>query len=111
MLPKSQRIPRKDFAPLLKSRAFYNSAHFTLRYAENGSKTGRATASVSKKISKRAVVRNTVRRRIYSILAQKPLPSGLFLFIAKAGADKVKGEELKKEVLDLLKSAERSYNS
>ncbi|MEX2014268.1 MAG: ribonuclease P protein component [Parcubacteria group bacterium] len=103
MLPKKSRIPRKLFKPLLGSRQFFNSEHFSLRTAESGN--ARLSVSVSKKVSKKAVVRNRVRRRVYSAARElmPSLPSKLFLLAAKSGALKIKGESLKLELADLLK--------
>lgn len=112
MLPKSKRLPRAQFAPLLASRSFFNSPSFTLRYAASSSGS-KAAVSVSKKVSKKATDRNSIRRRVYSVLSQIPSfasSSGLFLFVAKSGSPLLKGEKLKEEISLLLKSAERSYN-
>ena len=69
------------------------------------SETARLAVSVSKKVSKSAVVRNTVRRRTYAA-ARTLLPSlgkKLFLVIAKPGVEMVKGEALLSELAGLLK--------
>lgn len=84
----------------------FHSIHFLLRKAPL---EGKALfgVSVSKKISKRAVVRNTVRRRAYAAL--RPLVpqigAGVYLFSAKPGADKVKGAFLAAELAELLKKS------
>lgn len=110
MLPKTKRIPRSLFPEILKSRHFAHSAHFSLRIGISSQPSARIAVSVSKKISKSAVVRNTIRRRAYSALSHQlaMLPKGLYLVVAKAGADKVKGEALEKELFALLKASERS---
>jgi ribonuclease P protein component len=95
MLPKRERIPRSQFAGLLQSRAYKNSAHFTLRTAPSPS-GARFAVSVSKKVSKSAVVRNRVRRRAYTALPKAG--QGLYLLIAKPGVERVKGEELREEL-------------
>jgi ribonuclease P protein component len=102
MLSKRERIPRSQFADLLQSRQYKNSAHFTLRAAP--SKSGaRFAVSVSKKVSKSAVVRNRVRRRAYSALPKAG--QGLYLLIAKPGAEKAKGDELREELASLFKKS------
>jgi ribonuclease P protein component len=110
MLPKNKRIPRSLFSEILKSRHFTHSAHFSLRIGVSGEKTARAAVSVSKKVSKSAVVRNSIRRRTYSALAPHlpSLSTGLYLVVAKSGAEKLKGEALNKEIGALLKAGERS---
>ena len=62
--------------------------------------------SVSKKVSKKAVVRNRIKRRVRPVvreLATKLKPA-TYIFIAKPGAERIKGEELKSELLGLIRS-------
>jgi len=110
MLPKNKRIPRSLFPAILLSRNFAHSAHFSVRFAVNAGKPPRVAVSASKKVSKSAVVRNAIRRRTYSVISPllPSLPEGLYLFVAKVGAEKVKGEALEKEIRELLKVSERS---
>jgi ribonuclease P protein component len=110
MLSQRQRIPRKLFAEILTSRRFFHSLHFSLRLGLSNEKQARVAVSVSKKVSKSAVVRNTVRRRAYSVVSPllASLPTGLYLIMAKVGAEKIKGEALQKEISALLKATERS---
>lgn len=103
MLPKSKRIPRKSFPEIIKTGKIFNSNHFTLR--KSSSKELRVAVSVSKKVSKKAVIRNRTRRRVYSSM-RKLLPFlefGLYLIIAKVGADKLKGELLESELKKLFR--------
>ncbi|MDB5254094.1 MAG: rnpA [Parcubacteria group bacterium] len=102
MLPKDKRLPRELFTELLERSKYANSLHFSLRYVL-GSST-RVGVSVSKKISKKAVVRNRTRRRVYFAVQSLDLPSGLLLFVAKKGAETLKGEVLHKELQNLLGS-------
>jgi|SRR3989344_8070370 len=103
MLPKTHRIPRKLWKPLLESRVYFNSPHFLVRVAN--SETPRLAVSVSKKVSKSAVVRNTVRRRVYATVSTflPTLTKNLFLIIAKPGSQLVKSEALRAELAGLLK--------
>jgi ribonuclease P protein component len=102
MLPKRSRIPRELFSELLQSSKYAQSPHFTLRFRLGG-ETGRFGVSVSKKISKSAVTRNTVRRRVYAALypSIQMFPKGLFLVVAKTGSPNIKGEKLQKEISNL----------
>ncbi|MEX2013574.1 MAG: ribonuclease P protein component [Parcubacteria group bacterium] len=104
MLPKSRRIPRKLFKPLLASGRYFNSEHFSLRVGSVENEA-RLAVSVSKKVSPKAVVRNKVRRRVYSATDDLiPHLSGrLFLLIAKPKAQNIKGQNLKDELVELLK--------
>jgi ribonuclease P protein component len=105
MLPGKIRLTRALFKPLIASRHFYHSEHFILRAAP--SNTIRIGVSVSKKVAKSAVVRNKIRRRVYSALKElmpifKP---ALYLFVAKSGAEKNKAKELLSELTGLISSA------
>jgi ribonuclease P protein component len=56
--------------------------------------------SVSKKVSKKAVERNLIKRRIRPIIREflPKLKPGEYFIIANQGAEKVKGKELRKEL-------------
>jgi ribonuclease P protein component len=103
MLQKARRIERKLFKPLLESRNYLHSEHFILKTAPSA--TAKAAVSVSKKVSKSAVVRNRVRRRAYaSLRAILPsLPPRLYFLSAKPGSGKASGEALDIELAGLLK--------
>lgn len=66
----------------------------------------RVAVSVSKKVSKKAVTRNLIRRRTYAAVADfyHELKPGLYLFSARPGAQKAKGERLKSELRSLVVS-------
>ncbi|MBX4189566.1 ribonuclease P protein component [Candidatus Parcubacteria bacterium] len=104
MLAKGRRIPRSLFPSLLNSRRFAHSTHFSLRFAPG--ETTRVAVSVSKKVSKSAVERNAIRRRVYAALSTKldKMPKGFFLFVAKAGAQKIRGQKLQEELAALEKT-------
>ena len=65
----------------------------------------RLAVSVSKKVSLKAVVRNKVRRRVYSATDDliPHLSKRLFLLIAKPESKNIKGQNLKDELAELLK--------
>ena len=77
--------------------------HFYLRVVP-ADKT-RVIISVSKKIAKKAVVRNRIRRRVRALLPK--FISGLrpadYFIVAKPEADGVKGKELELELATLFK--------
>jgi len=107
MLAKKNRLSRKDFTLVLGSKISANTAHFLLKKGLDAD-LPKIAVSVSKKVSKKAVDRNLIRRRVYSVL--KPLIndlSGAYLFIAKKGAEKIKGEELVREIKTLLNSLKK----
>ncbi len=103
MLSKQNRLERKDFANLLTSKRFLNSQNFSLRFGP-GSERPRVAVSVSKKVSKLAVDRNTLRRRVYSVVRDSivAIEPNQYLFVARPSAKLLKGEGLKTEILSLL---------
>lgn len=106
MLPKKSRLTRGLFSTLLASKRFYHTPHFVLRVA--ASSEVRVGVSVSKKVARKAAIRNRTRRRAYAAVAAIPsLPQGIYLLSAKSGAETLKGETLAYEVAELLK---KSYN-
>jgi ribonuclease P protein component len=112
MLPKQSRIPRKLFAHLLGQKlpvraSYYNSAHFTLRSVVSPTGKPQVSISVSKKISKKATTRNNIRRRVYSAVSNflPEVKGELVMLVARAGADTIKGEELKLELRELFEKA------
>ena len=62
--------------------------------------------SVSKKVSKKAVIRNRIRRRARPILAKfkKDLKPANYFIVAKPGAEIIKGKELETELKSLVVS-------
>jgi ribonuclease P protein component len=78
------------------------ATHFSLRISPSPSL--KVVISVSKKVSKLAVTRNLVKRRVRAVL--RPLLSSLkpasYLFIARSGAETIKGKALEQEFSKLL---------
>jgi ribonuclease P protein component len=77
--------------------------HFYLRLTK--ADTVKVIISVSKKVSKKAVIRNRIKRRVRAAMQKfhQTLKPAQYLIIAKIGAENVKGEELKKELLRLIR--------
>lgn len=102
MLPRKKRIPRELFRAILKSGRRFDSKFFSLLITP--SETARVAVSVSKKVSKKTVVRNKIRRRTYAAVRDliPALPNKLFLLIAKRNTDKLKGKDLQRELAELL---------
>jgi ribonuclease P protein component len=114
MLPKEKRVTSGSFEAILKKGALFHSSFFTLRilpcFAEatqGKPKESKFSVVVSKKVAKTAVLRNKIRRRVYSCIREilktsstrKP---GLLVFFAKKDVDKLKFINLKSEVENLL---------
>ncbi|TSC70546.1 MAG: hypothetical protein CEO12_267 [Parcubacteria group bacterium Gr01-1014_46] len=110
MLPKKRRIERKYFGQIMSQGKRYNSPSFTLYLAKmdvgNGLPDSKFSFSVSKKVLKRAVDRNKLRRRGYSVISRnlKKIKPGFFVFfLYKKGFEK-DYSLLEKEINGLLSS-------
>jgi len=67
----------------------------------------RLGVAVSKRVDKRAVARNRLRRRIKELfrLEQARLPAGDYVFVAKPGASEQTSQQCRDELLSLLARA------
>ena len=84
MLKKKERLTRKAFDRSFSVGKRYHSPVLQLIYDPSDSFHGAAV--VGKKVYKKAVDRNTLRRRLYGVLyrfAQATQAKGTFIFIAK----------------------------
>ena len=110
MLPSKRRIRKKEFSYILLNTKRFNSTHLLLSIAgfeQEQEKLSRFAFSVSKKVAKRSVDRNRLRRRGYSIISKyiSDIKSGyFFVFSFKKGSEKITFIDLEKEILELLKS-------
>lgn len=106
MLPKQQRIQRKDFSLLFEKGKSFRNSLFLLRFLESKSKP-QFGFSVSKKVAKRAVDRNKMRRLGYNLLKSylpKIKKSALvsLSFLKKTDNER----EINKEMASILKKAQ-----
>ena len=106
MALKMQRISsRKDFEKLFKRGFFVSDKALNMKCLRNGTAATRAAFVVSTKVSKSAVVRNTIRRRLREIFRVESdhVTKGVdILFIASPICAKVPFTELKSAVRRLL---------
>lgn len=72
MLPKKNRITKKtDFDAVFKNGRGDKEGFFLLKCISSVCPESRFGLIVSKKISKKAVVRNRIRRQLYSVIASQ----------------------------------------
>lgn len=106
MLAKEFRIKfKKDFDNILKSRNKFFSNNFSLKFSQNNQGVSKFSIVVSAKISKKAVIRNQLRRRIFEILRLKMpniSPGYNVMIFPKAGALSLDYHKLEQEILYLL---------
>lgn len=72
MLPKTERLSRAQFSEILENKGFltvYNRLG-TLKYLPSGAKSALSVVTSSKH-EKKAVIRNKLRRRIYSLFGKE----------------------------------------
>lgn len=96
---------KKEFDGIFKKGKSAKAPHLIIRYAKSSGNQSRFAFMVSQKVSKKAVVRNKVRRRLSEITRSAlPLASSFdVVFIALPGIDQVSFPELKTSVASLLK--------
>lgn len=96
MLPKKNRFSFKSKLP----KQIINSPSFNVRHDENGEEL-KVAVVVSKKVDKRAVVRNKIKRQILEIVNSINLGKPLSLvFYVKAQA--LSSKDLEKEIKAVL---------
>jgi len=84
MLKKSQRLTHSQFDEYFKSGKRFHFPHCTVVYTPHDSL--QVAIVVGKKVSKLAVRRNTIRRRLYSVLRNELLQdavTGVFIVLVK----------------------------
>lgn len=110
MLPKAHKMKTEDHLNTRSEKGlFVYSDLFSLKVLENKDKTDIWSIIVSSKVAKRAVDRNKIRRRIYTIIEKnrKNLIKQDFIgvFIVKGPILKVSFVEIEQEVKKSLKKA------
>ena len=102
MLPKINRIKKKnDFDVIFKKGKSLKTSLLVFKIVKNGLKENRFGFIVSKNISKKAVVRNKIRRRFSEIVKEKIIPKNEsvdVVIIALPGIDKKEFSEVKESV-------------
>jgi len=109
MLPKNYRLRLKnDFDRLFKEGRFAGQAFLTLGFIKNKLNISRFAVIVGKKVSKKAVTRNSIKRKTVEIIRlnlDQIKPGFDLAFIAKPEIQGKKYKEIEVIVLSLLKRA------
>lgn len=109
MLARSFRLRKSaDFNRVYKQGSYSGGKNIYLRTRQTNLPTSRAAVVVSKKISKRAVVRNRIRRRLSEILRLewvKISPGFDIIVLVKSDVSEVSPSALKAEITALLSKA------
>jgi len=105
MVKKNNKVTRELFSSVLKNGSTYHSPHFSFRIGTDDIKRTHIAFAVPKKIVKRAVVRNKIKRRGYYTL-HTLLPdikkSFTGIFFVKNGAEALPYKKSKEEIISLL---------
>ncbi len=73
MLPKSFRLSlKRDFENIFTTGRSYQGKFFRFKILKNNFKSSRFAVVVSLRVSKKAVVRNKIRRRAWSVINSLP---------------------------------------
>ncbi len=109
MLPKINRLRKeKDFEKLFKKGESFKNGLLILKTIKNNLKEDRFGFIISKKVSKKSVVRNKIKRRLKSIVQQniKNIKKGEDIaLIILPGFEKKNFLETKEILIALLKKA------
>lgn len=105
MLKKKQRLTKKEFDQYFQSGKRFHDPLLQLIYTPHASFQGAVV--VGKKVHKKAVDRNRLRRRLYAALytlyKEKQL-TGVYIIIAKPVAKNASHKELKELLSKLIKT-------
>ncbi len=108
MLPKINRIKKKkDFEDIFKKGKSLKNGFLIFKVAGNGLGQSRFGFVVSQKVSKKAVVRNKIKRRMSGIirLNLKNIKNGIdIVLVALPGIEKKEFSEIQNSINKLLKN-------
>ncbi len=103
---------RKDFEHLFAQGKTVHSSTFSLKFINNSSTENRFAVVVSTKVSKKATVRNLIKRRLREIIRRDLLPviHGHYdiAFLTRSGIEKLSYNELRTFVSELCQKARLS---
>ena len=107
MLSREYKLKRdKDFKSVFKQGRYYRSNFIGIKFLKNNLKFNRFAFVVGLKISKKAVIRNKIRRQLEEIIRlnfdQVKISFNLILLPEKGIINK-NYQEIKKELINLLK--------
>lgn len=105
MLKKKERLTASEFDRFFSSGRRRHTDFLTMIYSPHPSFHGAVV--VGKKVFKRAVDRNLLRRRLYNImygLSRANSLKGVYIILAKPNAGRQDFQTLKEAVLQLIKS-------
>ncbi len=101
MLPKNKRVTKDTFQTIMEKGSILHGSFFMFRYIKDSIPSYAFIAP--KKIAKRAVLRNSLRRKGYNILRFYNLKLGSGLFFYKKEALNAHTLDIKNDIENILK--------
>jgi ribonuclease P protein component len=108
MLKKTERLTRKEFDQFFSTGKRLHSPYLQLIYAPHD--TFHGSVVVGKKVAKKAIDRNTLRRRLYAQVYNELrlcTPKGVYILVAKAGLASLSRKAAALEALELLQKVKK----
>lgn len=106
MSKKGKKISKKIFKEILKTGKGFKEDRLIMKIFFSKEKSIKIGFLISKKISKKAVERNRIKRRLKEILKKEKIKEGLYIiFIPLPGLEKKNFKELEETVKKILKKA------
>ena len=106
MINKQKRLKKADFETVMKNSRVLSNDHLSLRFVVIPTLSQPQMAIViAKKVSKLAVKRHLLRRRLAGILTNLPLTGAGLIFFVKKDFSSLSTPELAQTTIDLLVKA------
>lgn len=109
MLPKNYRLKKKkDFKEVVEKGKGLKKDFLILKFIKNDLKTTRIGFAVGQKVSKKATLRNKIKRRLreaVNLLSAKIKSGYDLVFFAKKGSEEKSFSEIKEKVGEILTKA------
>jgi ribonuclease P protein component len=108
MLTRAERLNRSEFSTFFNRGRRINSPHLTLVISPHSQFHG--SVVVGKKVAKRAVLRNTIRRRIYAALyrLKRGGSRGVFIIVVKPSFALLTKKQAAEETANLIERTRKS---
>ena len=106
MLSKDKKLDRKDHLIVLKSGKKIYKNHFFIQYLENDLEITKCTVSVSKKLARKAVQRNNIKRKIFNLIKKtypQFRPGYTLVIIPQKPILEIVIDDVEKELLTIIK--------
>jgi len=116
MLPQKSRVNKRLFQEIMKKGLLAHGKFFVFRYLSVDVRRLQKTSDVyttdvhlacvaPKSIAQKAVMRNKMRRRVYSVLRTTPIKKGCGIFFYKKSGATASLSDLREDIVVLLKKA------